>query len=102
MEDLAQPTVTNRQFVIRFFGIFALFGLAISVGVLLGDNQQAKDQLLTVIGPPIALVFFLWSLASPLIWWGLLAIFGLWLFFGILQQMIRAAVHQALQERDRR
>jgi hypothetical protein len=99
---MTPTTVTNREFVIRFLGIFAVFGLAISIGTLLGHDQHAKDQLLTLIGPPIGLAFFVVSLVPDFVWWGLLALVGLWLFVGLLQQMIRAAVHQALQERDRR
>lgn len=99
---MTTPQVTDRQFVVRFLGIFLAFGVAISVGILLGGTQHEKDQLLMIIGPPIALVFFLWSLVPYSLWLGLLAAFAVWVFFSILGHVVRAAVHEALQERERR
>lgn len=106
MEDLKAPQISDKEFVVRFFGIF------LGIGVLLvgmtwlrivwkGDSQD-WDRLMTLIGPLVAVVFFAFSIVPPGAWWVLLAMFGAWLFFGILQQTVRTAVREALRDRERR
>src|ERR1041385_3358517 len=98
--------VSDKAFVFRFFGIFGGIGGLLVAATWLraawtGDRRE-WDRLMELIGPIVGVVFFVLSLIPPSVWWGVLAAFAVWVFFSILQQVVRAAVHEPLQERERR